>query len=423
MIIRMLPVQKGPVNSIFYRIIFYLIVFSFPFFICPSSGWSESAQLSWDPNSETTLGGYKVYYGMAPRTYDQNMDAGSATGFDVNGLLPGVIYYFSVTAYNKTGLESGYSNEATYVSGNTPVVTGPVATIAITPASASVQAGFSQQLAAVAKDAQGIQLSDIVFTWASSDPNVATIGATGRVDGLAAGNAVITASNNGVVSNQSLLQVTAAPSSGTSGATSSDQVPSGQASSGEPTALPVSQTGPASIQISPPTASIAEGSGQQFAAVVKDVQGGQLSGINLTWLSSNTDVAQVDADGMATAISTGSTDVFAMNGPVTSNRISLQVVRGQQSYKISGGGCGFIRMKGGRLPDTRQIATNLMLLFAPLLLRAVYKRGRQIQRMKREDWLELFGLWNGLRVATVSLGVFMFAVMSQEVLTFVSMTI
>jgi hypothetical protein len=43
--------------------------------------------------------------------------------------------------------------------------------------------------------------------------------------------------------------------------------------------------------------------------------------------------------------------------------------------------------------------------------------------MKRQEWLELLGVWNGLRVATVSLGVFLFAVMTQEVFTFVSLAI
>jgi len=243
-------------------------------------------------------------------------------------------------------------------------------------------------------------MKDRSASTATSPSTVATVSGSGWASGIAVGNTVITASSNGVVSNQSFLQIT--PNGGTPSSLGND---------------------PAAIEVSPPSASIAEGSGQQFAAVIKDANGSQLSGIDLAWLSSNTDVALIDADGMANAVSSGTTEIFAMNGPVASNRITLQVVRAQQSYQIGGGGCGFIRMKGGRLPDTRQIATNLVILFAPLLFRAVYKRGRQIIRMKKEDWLELFGVWNGLRVATVSLGVFLFAVMTQEVLTFISTAI
>lgn len=413
MVFRPLPLQK----LLFKPVFFIFLVFSCLFLIQVTSGWSETAQMSWNPNSEQNLSGYKIYYGMASRSYDQSMDVGPIVDYNVTGLLPGVIYYFSVTAYNSAGSESGYSNEATYVSANTPVVTGPIATIVITPGSAAIQTGSSQQFAAVAKDAQAIQLSGVAFTWTSSNPAVATISGTGLVTSLSAGSAVITASSNGVVSNQSFLQVTSVPQTAVPGAVSSGQVSSGDAASSSV------ETGLGAIEVSPSSASIAEGSGQQFAAVAKDVHGTQLSGVNLIWLSSNPDIASIDSSGMATALSSGSTEVLAMSGPVTSNRISLQVVRGQQSVQMSGAGCGFIQMKGGRLPNTRQIATNLMILFAPLLLRTVYKRGRQMVRMRREDWLELFGVWNGLKVATVSLGVFLFAVMTQEVITFFSMAI
>jgi hypothetical protein len=404
---RDLPTQKPPVDCIVLRILSCLALFACSFLIREPFGWSQTAQMSWDANSEQDLNGYKIYYGMASRTYDQSMDVGPVVNYDVTGLLPGVIYYFAVTAHNNSGSESGYSNEATYVSGTVPIVTGPVATVVITPGSAAIQTGFNQQFAAVAKDAQLIQLIDVGFTWTSSDPTVATISGTGLATSLSAGSAVITASSNGVVSNQAFLQVTSIPLA----------VPPG-----EVTTTPI-ESGPAAIEASPSSASIAEGSGQQFAAIVKDAQGVQLSGINLTWLSSNTDVAGIDGAGLATAVSSGTTEVFAMNGPVSSNRIALQVVRAQQSYKMSGGGCGFIRMKGGRLPNTRQIATNLILLFAPLLVRAFYKRRRQITRMRREYWLEPFGVWNGLRVAAVSLGVFLFAVMTQEVFIFFSTVI
>jgi len=399
------------------RIFFLLVVFACSLFVRPPLGWSETAQLSWDPNAETNLGGYRVYYGIATRNYDQSMDVGPTVNHDVTGLLPGVIYYFSVTAYNSAGFESGYSNEATYVSGNVPVVTGPVASVVITPGSAAIQTGFGQQFAAVAKDAQAIQLSDVGFVWTSSDPAVATISGTGLAAGLSAGSAVITASSNGVISNQAFLQVTPMPDAVMPGEVSSGQVPPGDV-----TAPPV-ESGPDAIEVSPSSASITEGSGQQFAAVVKDAEGVQLSGTDLAWLSSDPAVAGIDGTGLASAVASGTTEVFAMNGPVMSNRIVLKVVRAQQSYTMSGGGCGFIRMKGGRLPDNRQIAFNLILFFSPLLIRTAYKKARQIKGMRREDWLELFGVWNGLRVATVSLGVFLFAVMTQEVLTFVSLAI
>lgn len=66
--------------------------------------------LQWDPNSETDLAGYKIYYGTASGVYGPPIVVGVQTTFTVAGLPPGT-YFFAVTAYNASGLESGYSNE------------------------------------------------------------------------------------------------------------------------------------------------------------------------------------------------------------------------------------------------------------------------------------------------------------------------
>jgi hypothetical protein len=68
-------------------------------------------KLSWDPNTEPNLAGYKVYYGTASRTYGLPIVVGNVTTCTVPGLTRGVTYYFAVTAYNTSHNESGYSNE------------------------------------------------------------------------------------------------------------------------------------------------------------------------------------------------------------------------------------------------------------------------------------------------------------------------
>ncbi len=66
-----------------------------------------------------------------------------------------------------------------------------------------------------------------------------------------------------------------------------------------------------SISISPATAAISMGGTQQYKAVSKDANGNTLSGVTLTWVSSNTAVATVDSNGLAAAVGTGTTGITA----------------------------------------------------------------------------------------------------------------
>ena len=102
--------QKMLVNSVLAAILF--LGTSVP-------SIAASVSLQWDPNSETDLAGYRVYYkadsselpfdgveaveGAAP------IDVQGLTTTTISGLDPGRTYYLSVTAYNKAGLESPYS--------------------------------------------------------------------------------------------------------------------------------------------------------------------------------------------------------------------------------------------------------------------------------------------------------------------------
>jgi hypothetical protein len=70
--------------------------------------------LEWDPNAETDLAGYRIHYGTASGNYTARKDVGNLVTCTVTDLTPGVTYYFAATAYNASGLESGYSNEVIY---------------------------------------------------------------------------------------------------------------------------------------------------------------------------------------------------------------------------------------------------------------------------------------------------------------------
>jgi len=57
------------------------------------------------------LAGAKIYYGTASSNYTQVVDVGLTNTMQITGLEVGTLYYFTGTAYNTAGLESGYCNE------------------------------------------------------------------------------------------------------------------------------------------------------------------------------------------------------------------------------------------------------------------------------------------------------------------------
>jgi hypothetical protein len=71
--------------------------------------------LSWDPNSESDLAGYRLYYGYQSGAYDFSVDVGKRTSYVLSSLQDGRRYYLAMTAYNSRGMESGFSNEVEYV--------------------------------------------------------------------------------------------------------------------------------------------------------------------------------------------------------------------------------------------------------------------------------------------------------------------
>src|SRR5690349_5825501 len=72
----------------------------------------------------------------------------------------------------------------------------PVASVTVSPATASLQVGQTAQLTATPKDANGNPLSNRVVTWVSSNSGIASVNG-GLVTGVAAGSATITATSEG----------------------------------------------------------------------------------------------------------------------------------------------------------------------------------------------------------------------------------
>ena len=75
---------------------------------------AATVQVTWNPNTEEDLAGYRLYVGEASGQYGEPVDVGNVTGH-VMEITPqhGATYYFALTAYDTSGNESGYSDEAT----------------------------------------------------------------------------------------------------------------------------------------------------------------------------------------------------------------------------------------------------------------------------------------------------------------------
>lgn len=58
--------------------------------------------------------GYRLYQGGESQIYTNVVDVGSADTATISGLAQEVTYYFAVTAYDATGLESAFSGEISY---------------------------------------------------------------------------------------------------------------------------------------------------------------------------------------------------------------------------------------------------------------------------------------------------------------------
>ena len=154
----------------------------------------------------------------------------------------------------------------------------PVASVAVSPATSSVQAGATLQLAAVATDPAGNVLNGRTVTWTSSDPTVAPVSGSGLVTGVAVGSVTITATSEG--------------KSGTA-------------------AITVNPPPVATVTVSPASASIRVGNTVQLTATLKDANGNVLTGRTVTWTSSNTKTATVNASGLVSGLATGSATITA----------------------------------------------------------------------------------------------------------------
>jgi uncharacterized protein YjdB len=227
-------------------------------------------------NTSVGVGG-TVRLGAVVTDAAGNTLAGRAVSFSSNnsGVArvadDGTVTGVSAGTATITATSEGVNGTATVRVTSTPPATVPVASVRVTPGSASVPASGSVQLAAEPRDANGNVLSGRAVAWSSSDQNVATVTSDGRVIGVNPGNATVRATSEGVTGSATI-------------------------------------TVTATVRVSPSTVSVRDRGNTNRTAqlVATDHNGRVLSSTEVTWSSSNAGIASVSTNGLVRGESSGS---------------------------------------------------------------------------------------------------------------------
>ena len=147
----------------------------------------------------------------------------SATAQDSKGnTLTGVVFAWVSSAPNVASIDSngvalGRTSGSTQITASASCVTSapatlnvtqPIASITISPPTATIAVNATQQFTAAAVDANGNAVTGVTFTWANNSSVIATIDGNGLATGHAPGTVFISASASGVTSPLATLTVT-----------------------------------------------------------------------------------------------------------------------------------------------------------------------------------------------------------------------
>ncbi len=219
-----------------------------------------------------------------------NFSWGGSTGFEADDNQSLTRSPDVTGAYTQHTTASGSNGKpyspGTRVNGQ-PFTAPAVARIEVTPASASIAIGQTQQFTARAFNASGNEMSGVIFTWESSAPAVASVDENGLATGKSEGTTEIRARARGSVSAPAPVSVRFVPRELTS------------------------------VEVSPTASTIPVGGQQQFTARGLDQFGNEMTGLTFTWESTNPSVATVDSNGLATGLGIGTTTIRASAGGKT----------------------------------------------------------------------------------------------------------
>src|SRR5512140_487937 len=158
------------------------------------------------------------------------------------------------------------------------VAAGSVSSVSVSPGSASLVAGETQQLSAKLTDGSGNVVSGQSVTWSSSNSAVVSVSSSGLAKAAKVGSATVTASAAGQT---------------------------GQAS------FAVSAGPVASVSVTPSSGSVGQGRTLQLAATFQDVAGNTVTGQTVTWKTSSSSIAAVSGSGLVTGVAVGNASITA----------------------------------------------------------------------------------------------------------------
>jgi hypothetical protein len=92
---------------------------------------SQDVTLTWVPNTDPGVVGYKLYFGLESYSYTTSVDVGDVAQAMVTLPVSGATYFFAATTYDEDGNESDFSTESTVVAvpgGGSPGALSPALT-------------------------------------------------------------------------------------------------------------------------------------------------------------------------------------------------------------------------------------------------------------------------------------------------------
>ncbi len=283
----------------------------------------------------------------------------------------------------------------------TPIGSSTVATVTISPSSATVAPGATATLQALPTDAGGQVVAGAEIVWTSRDPSIATVTQSGVVKGIAIGSTQVAASANGhsalatiTVANAATASVVVTPGhvdavvNGTAKLTGvaldASQQPltdrsltwstsnatvatvdatglvtahavgtatitgSSQGKSATAT-ITVTQAQVASVNVTPNPLSMSVGQNTQLTATILDQNGNPITGRTAAWTTSNSGVATVSTTGVLTAVAAGSATITA----------SIDGKSGTTVVSVSNFGVGSVSVQPSTVSVVERVSSQL----------------------------------------------------------------